>query len=278
MQIIFHIDLNAFYASAEMANDSSLEGKPLVISGNNRRAIVSTASYEARKYGIHSAMPLFQAKQLCKNLIIKPVNFDLYRRLSSQFFELISTYSPLLEIASIDECYVDFSNYIIEHNIHPYKLAKIIQNDVLNTLKLKCSIGIAPNKFMAKMASDMKKPMGITILNKSNYKQLLWPLDVSEMFGIGKKTAPKLKEMGILTGGVDFKDLKITLAQAVGETPAVTLNYGVFIQNVFDFIIIAFAIFMMIKGINKVKKPVEEVKGPSQEELLTEIRDLLKKQ
>ena len=83
--------------------------------------------------------------------------------------------------------------------------------------------------------------------------------------------------LGILTGGVNFKDLNITLAQAVGETPAVTLNYGAFIQNVFDFIIIAFAIFMMIKGINKVKKPVEEVKGPSQEELLTEIRDLLKK-
>ena len=83
--------------------------------------------------------------------------------------------------------------------------------------------------------------------------------------------------LGILTGGVNFKDLSITLVQAVGDTPAVTLNYGAFIQNVFDFIIIAFAIFMMIKGINKVKKPVEEVKGPSQEELLTEIRDLLKK-
>ena len=83
--------------------------------------------------------------------------------------------------------------------------------------------------------------------------------------------------LGILTGGVDFKDLKITLAQAVGETPAVTLNYGAFVQNVFDFVIIAFSIFMMIKGINKVKKPVEKVKGPSQEELLTEIRDLLKK-
>ena len=83
--------------------------------------------------------------------------------------------------------------------------------------------------------------------------------------------------LGILTGGVDFKDLKITLAEAVGDTPAVTLNYGAFVQNVFDFIIIAFAIFMMIKGINKVKKPVEKVKGPSQEELLTEIRDLLKK-
>ena len=84
--------------------------------------------------------------------------------------------------------------------------------------------------------------------------------------------------LGILTGGVDFKDLKITLAEAVGETPAVTLNYGAFVQNGFDFVIIAFAIFMMIKGINKVKKPVEKVKGPSQEELLTEIRDLLKKQ
>lgn len=83
--------------------------------------------------------------------------------------------------------------------------------------------------------------------------------------------------LGILTGGVDFKDLKITLAEAVGETPAVTLNYGAFVQNVFDFIIIAFVIFIMIKGINKVKKPVEKVKGPSQEELLTEIRDLLKK-
>ena len=83
--------------------------------------------------------------------------------------------------------------------------------------------------------------------------------------------------LGILTGGVDFKDLKITLAEAVGETPAVTLNYGAFVQNVFDFVIIAFAIFMMIKVINKVKKPVEKVKGPSQEELLTEIRDLLKK-
>ena len=83
--------------------------------------------------------------------------------------------------------------------------------------------------------------------------------------------------LGILTGGVDFKDLKITLAEAVGETPAVTLNYGAFVQNVFDFVIIAFSIFMMIKGINKVKKPVEKVKGPSQEELLTEMRDLLKK-
>lgn len=201
MQIIFHIDLNAFYASAEISVDPSLEGKPLVISGNNRRSIVSTASYEARKYGIHSAMPLFKAKELCQDLIVRPVNFDLYKKLSDEFFQLIASYSSILEIASIDECYVDFTKYVTQHQIHPYDLAKEIQNNVYHELNLKCSIGIAPNKFLAKMASDMKKPMGITILNKKNFKEILWPLDVSEMFGIGKKTYPKLKEAGICTIG-----------------------------------------------------------------------------
>jgi len=146
-------------------------------------------------------MPLFKAKELCKDLIIRPINFDLYRKLSNEFFELIATYSHNLEVASIDECYVDFTEYIKQQHIHPYHLAKEIQEKVYNDLKLKCSIGIAPNKFLAKMASDMKKPMGITILNKKNYKELLWPLDVSEMFGIGKKTYPKLKEVGINTIG-----------------------------------------------------------------------------
>lgn len=201
MQIIFHIDLNAFYASAEISVDPSLEGKPLVVSGNNRRSIVSTASYEARKYGIHSAMPLFKAKELCQDLIIRPVNFDLYKKLSDEFFQLIASYSSVLEVASIDECYVDFTEYVTQHQIHPYNLAKEIQNKVYQELNLKCSIGVAPNKFLAKMASDMKKPMGITILNKKNFKQILWPLDVSEMFGIGKKTYPKLKEAGICTIG-----------------------------------------------------------------------------
>lgn len=208
MQIIFHIDLNAFFANAEVSRQPSLKGKPLVISGNNRRSIVSTASYEARKYGIHSAMPLYQAKELCKNLIVKPVDFDLYRKLSNTFFELIASYSTVLEVASIDECYVDFTEYIKEHDIHPYILAVEIQRRVLQELKLPCSIGIAPNKFMAKMASDMKKPMGITILNKKNYKELLWPLDISAMFGIGQKTCPKLKNAGIMTIGdvADFKN------------------------------------------------------------------------
>ena len=201
MQIIFHIDLNAFYASAEISRNPNLEGKPLVISGKSKRSIITTASYEARKFGIHSAMPLFQAYKKCKNLIVLPVDFELYHRLSNEFFSIISSYSEILEVASIDECYVDVTKVIQDKNYHHVELARRIQNDVYEQLNLKCSIGISPNKFLAKMASDMKKPMGITILTRSNLKELMWPLDIKNMFGIGKKTQPRLREVGIMTIG-----------------------------------------------------------------------------
>lgn len=201
MQIIFHIDLNAFFASAEIANDPSLEGKPIAISRDKKRSIVTTASYEARKYGVHSAMPLFMAKEKCPSLIIIEPHFSLYKTLSQQFFQIISQYSSLLEVASIDECYVDMTGYIKKSKLSIYKVAKDIQQNVYETLHLQCSIGIAPNKFLAKMASDMKKPMGITVITNNNFKKMLWHLPIEEMFGIGKKTAPKLKELGINTIG-----------------------------------------------------------------------------
>ena len=214
MQIIFHIDLNAFYASAEVAVNPSLKGKPIVISGESRRGIVSTASYEARKYGIHSAMPLFKAKELCPDLISIPPHFDLYKDLSSQFFNLLSEYSLLLEVASIDECYMDMTDYILEYKEDPYQVAYKIQQEVLNRLNLSCSIGIAPNKFLAKMASDMKKPLGITVLTNSNFKKLLWPLPVEDMMGVGKKTAIKLHELNINTIGdiANYKNYDILRA------------------------------------------------------------------
>lgn len=199
MQIIFHIDLNAFYASAEISRNPDLEGKPLVISGKSKRSIITTASYEARKLGIHSAMPLFQAYQKCKNLVVLPADFELYHRLSNEFFSIVSSYSEILEVASIDECYVDVTNVIKDENYDPIELARKIQNDIYEQLSLKCSIGISPNKFLAKMASDMKKPMGITVLTRSNLKELMWPLDIKYMFGIGKKTQPRLREVGITT-------------------------------------------------------------------------------
>lgn len=201
MQIIFHIDLNAFFASAETSVNPSLEGKPIVICRDSRRGIITTASYEARKYGIHSAMPLFKAKELCSHLIIVPPHFELYKTLSQEFFNIIARFSKQLEVASIDECYVDMTEYIQEKKINPLAVAKDIQETVYSHLKLQCSIGIAPNKFLAKMASDMKKPMGITIITNNNYKEKLWPLPIDDMFGVGKKTSPKLHKIGIYTIG-----------------------------------------------------------------------------
>lgn len=199
MQIIFHIDINAFFASAEISKHPELAGKPLVVCGKSSRSIITTASYEARAFGIHSAMPLFQAQRLCKDLIVRPVDFELYRNLSNQFFEIIGEYSETLEVASIDECFVDMTEYVKNNNQSPEIIAKEIQIEVKEKLKLGISIGISPNKFLAKMASDMKKPNGITILTKSNFKEILWPLPIKDMYGIGKKTQPKLIESGIET-------------------------------------------------------------------------------
>lgn len=201
MQVIFHIDLNAFFASAEVSMHPELANKPLVVSGKSKRSIVTTASYEARKFGIHSAMPLFKAQQLCKDLLVRPGNYELYRRLSNEFFTIVASYSEQLEVASIDECYVDMTEIIKARRIHPNALAKEIQNEVYAKMKLQTSIGIAPNKFLAKMASDMKKPMGITIITRSNIREILWPLASKEMIGIGKKTQPKLLAAGIHTIG-----------------------------------------------------------------------------
>ncbi len=201
MQIIFHIDLNAFFASAEISQNPHLKDKPVVVCRESKRSIITTASYEARQYGIHSAMPLFKAKELCPELVIIPPHFQLYKTLSEKFFNIIATFSEKLEVASIDECYVDMTEYIQQKRIDPQLIAKNIQNKIYSQLHLQCSIGIAPNKFLAKMASDMKKPMGVTVINKKNYKEILWPLPIGEMFGIGKKTTPKLIEMNIRTIG-----------------------------------------------------------------------------
>jgi len=198
-RVILHVDMNAFFASVEIANDPSLKGKPLVIAGNEkeRRGIIVTASYEARAYGIKATMPLWEARKKCPNMVVKVPNIELYRKASRQMFAKLGTITPLVEAASIDEGYLDITN--CKDLGHPIDIASKIQQILLEELGLPCSIGIAPNKFLAKTASDMKKPQGITILRKRDVPLVLWPKKIKEMHGIGLKTEEKLNTIGIFT-------------------------------------------------------------------------------
>lgn len=201
-RVIFHIDLNSFFASAEVLKNSALEGQPVVVAGMHRRSVVSTASYEARNYGVHSAMPLHMALEKCPQLVVVQGDYAWYEELSRRFFNYVKRFSPYLEPASIDECYIDVTEAIRAYK-RPLDLAWRIQKGVYEDLRLPCSIGVGPNKFLAKMASDMRKPMGITVLRRQEIERKLWPLSIADMFGIGKKTVPLLERQGIYTIG-DF--------------------------------------------------------------------------
>lgn len=224
-KVIFHIDLNSFYASAELLKNSALEGQPVVVAGLHRRSVVSTANYEAREYGVHSAMPIHMAMEKCPDLVIVQGDYAWYEELSERFFRYIRTFTPLIEPASIDECYMDATE-IIKAYKRPLDLAWTIQQKVLEDLHLPCSIGVGPNKFLAKMASDMRKPLGITVLRRQEIARKLWPMPISQMWGIGSKSAPILMKNGIETIG--------DLANPNNETKILTLlgkhSYQ-FIQN-----------------------------------------------
>ena len=215
-RVILHVDMNSFYASVEMAFDPTLKGKPLAIAGNpaERRGIIVTCSYEARSFGVKTTMPIWEAKKLCPKLIVMPPNFDRYRAASFGMFNILRQYSDLVEPVSIDEGYMDITDSFELGT--PLEIAENIQKQVLNELDLPCSIGVAPNRFLAKMASDMKKPLGITVLRKRDVEKVLWPLPVGEMHGVGKKTSEKLNSIGVKT----IKDLseanKIQLEALIG--------------------------------------------------------------
>ena len=216
-RIIMHIDLNAFYATAETIKDPSLEGKPLIIAGSSRRGIVSTASYEARKYGIKSAMPTYMARKLCPDVVIRGVDFELYQKLSNEFFSYIKRYTNIIEIASIDECYADMTECMKDVK-DPYKFLEELMDLLYRETKLKCSIGLAPTKFLAKMGSDYKKPMGITIIRRKDVKKILWPLPIKDMYGIGKKTYPRLEKLGIYTIGDFATSESIEVKKTLGKS------------------------------------------------------------
>jgi len=207
-RVYFHIDLNAFFCNAELLLDPSLKGKPMVVSGKTRRSVVATASYEARKYGINSAMSIMEAQRLCRDLVIVPGHYNYYLELSNHFMKIVSDYTHMIEKASIDECYADMSE-VIQTFDKPLDLAWTLQRRILKEVGLPCSIGIGPNMFLAKMASDMKKPLGITVLRKRDLKELMWPLPIKDMRGVGKKTLPLMLDLNINTIGdlANYKNL-----------------------------------------------------------------------
>lgn len=215
-RVIFHIDMNCFYASVEIAYDPKLKGKPLAIAGNpeERKGIIVTSSYEARAKGVKTTMPLWQAKRLCPELVVMRPNFDRYRTASAEMFKILAEITPYVQPVSIDEGYMDVTECQDPGNA--LDIAKKLQKKILDELDLPCSIGIAPNKFLAKMASDMKKPLGITVLRKRELPQLLWPLPIEEMYGVGEKSAKKLHGIKIQTIGDLAKKDVYQLKQVLG--------------------------------------------------------------
>ena len=208
-KVIVHIDLNQFFVRCEEIKNPTLIGKPVAVGGDGRKGIVSTCSYEARSYGIHSGMPTFQAKMLCKNLILLPGDYKFYELMSKEFISYIRRCTRKIEQMSIDECFCDFTDVFKNQNINnPELYLKKLQDGLFKTTKLKCSIGVAPTKFLAKMGSDYKKPMGITIIRKKDIKDILFPLPVKDLFGIGKKTYPKIERAGYKTIGDLYYGIK----------------------------------------------------------------------
>lgn len=200
-RVILHVDMNSFYASVEQSYDPSLKGLPLAIAGNpkHRRGIIVTCSYEARAKGVYTTMNVGEARRICPELVVIPPDFDKYRLASESVFNILRTYTDLVEPVSIDEAYMDITH--IGGLTNALAITNNIQQRILQELDLPCSIGIGPNKFLAKTASDMKKPLGITILRKREVGQKLWPLPVIDMHGVGKSTEEKLHSIDVYTIG-----------------------------------------------------------------------------
>jgi len=199
---ILHVDMNAFYASCHQAKDPSLKGKPVLVAGDpkKRNGIILTASYEARKYGVKATMPNWQAKKLCPHAIFVEPNYDLYVKTSQKVMEILGRFTPLVEVFSIDEAWLDVTGCekLFGDSV---TIAHKIQASIREELDLSCSIGVSSNKLLAKMASDLKKPNAVTVLPPEDVPKILWPLPVDELFGVGRRMAEHLSRMNIKTIG-----------------------------------------------------------------------------
>jgi DNA polymerase-4 len=197
---IIHLDLDAFYASVESLDNPDLKGKPVIVGGSERRGVVCAASYEARKFGVHSAQPTATAKRLCPAGIFLPVRMERYKEMSDKVFDVYLRFTPLLEALSIDEAFLDVTDSVRLFGT-PVDIARKIRSSVHKETGLTVSAGVASNKLLAKIASDMNKPDGLTVVPRGKEKEFLSPLPVEKLWGVGKVTREALHRMGVRTIG-----------------------------------------------------------------------------
>ncbi len=208
---IVHVDMDAFYASVEQRDNPDLRGKPIAVGGSAARGVVAAASYEARAYGVHSAMPSFTAKRKCPDLIFVPPRFDVYKAVSQQIREIFAEYTPLIEPLSLDEAYLD-----VTENLKGMEIATEIALEIRAKIKavtdLNASAGISYNKFLAKMASDLNKPNGQAVITPKNGPAFVEALPVKKFHGVGPATAERMRKYGIETG-LDLKSKSLSFLQ-----------------------------------------------------------------
>jgi DNA polymerase-4 len=213
---ILHVDMDAFFAAVEQLDDPKLRGKPILVGGDGPRGVVATASYEARPYGCHSAQPMAVAKRLCPHAIVVPGRFSRYREVSDAMFEIFESFTPVIQPLSIDEAFLDVTG---SQRIHgsPVEIGRRLKQRVRDELALTASVGLAANKFLAKLASDLEKPDGLTVITDADVDRILPPLPVTKIWGIGPKTAARLEGMAIRTIGDLRRASDATLNRLLGD-------------------------------------------------------------
>lgn len=219
-RLVMHVDMDAFFASIEQHDHEEYRGRPLIVGGLSGRGVVSTCSYEARKFGVHSAMPIVRAKRLCPQGIFIEGNYARYKEVSAEIFKIFARYAPVVEPLSIDEAFLDITGMELLMK-SPRAYAEKLKHEIRETTGLVASVGIAPNKFLAKLASDLEKPDGLVIITKENQQKILDPLPVGRIWGVGKKTASVLASLHIRTIGqlrqTDGKKLTAALGGHMAE-------------------------------------------------------------
>ena len=219
-RIILHMDMDAFFAAIEQRDHPEYKAKPVIVGadpkGGKGRGVVSTCSYEARKFGVHSAMPISQAYKLCPHGIYVWPNGRLYQQVSKEIFNLLYEFTDAIEPLSIDEAFMDVTGSVKLFGDGPEIAAKI-KKRIKDEIRLTASVGVAPNKYLAKIASDLKKPDGLVVVNPDKIDEFLAPLDISRLWGAGIKTQAVLKKMGIHTIGDLFSFPKQILEKRLGK-------------------------------------------------------------